>query len=73
MFSYAEDTILYANIHVHPCESKIPPALNLNAYFLRFIQFFFLIFTDQTGAWILIYYTGKSTTEIYLNCLRKNS
>ena len=26
---------------VHPCESKIPPALNFYAYFLRLIPFFF--------------------------------
>ena len=29
------------DIYVHPCESKIPPALNFYAYFLWFIQFFF--------------------------------
>ena len=31
----------------------------------------FLIFTYQTGARILIYYTGKMYTELNLNCLKK--
>ena len=58
---------------VHPCESKIAPALNFYAYLLRFILFFFSFLHIKLVLGFLHITLAKNTTEIFLNSLKKNS
>ena len=56
---------------VHPCESKIAPALNFDGYFLRLILLSFSFLETKLVLGFLSITLAKNTTEINLNCLKK--
>ena len=63
----------FAKMNVHPCESKMPPALNFDAYFLRLILFFFSLLHIKLVLGFYSITQAKTTAEVKLNCLKKNS